>query len=240
MLILDSESPAMREREVNMGAVLQAKDVSYIYQSKYQKVQALKQVNCEFEQGKFYAIVGQSGSGKTTLLSMLAALGTPTEGEILENGQPVSEIGAERHRRENVSVVYQSFNLFPMLTVLENVLYPMQIAKKPSAEAKGRAVDLLKSVGLEEVEYRKLPTMLSGGQQQRVAIARALASDAKIILADEPTGNLDSENGENIVDLLKRLVSEQDYCVIVVTHDMDIAAQADVVFRMKDGVLETA
>lgn len=220
-------------------AILTANQVQYVYQSKYQKVHALKGVSCEFEPGKFYAIVGHSGSGKTTLLSMLAGLGTPTEGEILA-GDPertLKEIGNERHRRENVTVIYQSFNLFPTLNILENVMYPMQLSKKPAKEAKARAKELLVAVGLGDVDPRKLPAMLSGGQQQRVAIARALASDAKIILADEPTGNLDSENGKNVIDLLKNLVKEKGYCVIVVTHDRDIAAQADVVYRMTDGLL---
>lgn len=218
--------------------VLTANHVSYTYQSKYQKVQALKNVSCDFEAGKFYAIVGHSGSGKTTLLSMLAGLGTPTEGEVSVEGKTLKEIGSERHRRENVTVIYQAFNLFPTLNILENVMYPMQINKKPAKEAKARAKELLAVVGLEDVDPRKLPAMLSGGQQQRVAIARALASDAKVILADEPTGNLDTENGKIVIDTLKRLVKEENYCVIVVTHDLGIAAQADVVYRMTDGKLE--
>lgn len=216
---------------------LVAKDVQYTYQSKYQKVHALKGVSCEFEPGKFYAIVGHSGSGKTTLLSMLAGLGVPTEGEISVGGKTLKEIGSEKHRRENVSVIYQSFNLFPTLNILENVMYPMGLAGKPAKESKARAKELLAAVGLGDIDPRKLPTMLSGGQQQRVAIARALASDAKIILADEPTGNLDSENSEKIIELLHSLVTEKGYCVIVVTHAPDIAAGADVVYRMKDGLI---
>lgn len=217
--------------------VLTANDVSYTYQSKYQKVQALKNVTCDFEAGKFYAIVGHSGSGKTTLLSMLAGLGTPTEGEVSVEGKTLKEIGSERHRRENVTVIYQAFNLFPTLTVLENVMYPMQISNKPKKEARQKAGMLLESVGLKPEQFRKFPAMLSGGEQQRVAIARALASDAKVILADEPTGNLDTENGRIVIDTLKRLVREENYCVIVVTHDLGIAAQADVVYRMSDGRL---
>lgn len=221
-------------------AILAAENVEYIYQSKYQKVHALKGVSCEFEAGKFYAIVGHSGSGKTTLLSMLAGLGTPTEGRVLagEQGKSLKELGTERHRRENVSVIYQSFNLFPTLNILENVMYPMEIRKKPAREAKKRGKELLGAVGLGDVSLKKLPAMLSGGQQQRVAIARALASDAKIILADEPTGNLDTENGKIVIDLLKSLVREKGYCVIVVTHDPGIAVQADVVYEMTDGMLE--
>ncbi len=216
---------------------LTASHVTYVYQSKYQKVQALTDVSCDFEEGKFYAIVGHSGSGKTTLLSLLAGLGTPTEGEVLIDGKSVKQIGGERHRRENVSVIYQTFNLFPTLNVLENVMFPMQVKHKPKGEAKKRAKELLKSVGLEDVDVRKLPAMLSGGQQQRVAIARALASDARIILADEPTGNLDSDNGKVVIDLLESLVKEKNYCVIVVTHDMGIAARADQTYCLMDGMV---
>ena len=217
---------------------LAAKDIQYTYQSKYQKVHALKGVSCSFDEGKFYAIVGHSGSGKTTLLSMLAGLGTPTEGEISVGDKSLKEIGSEKHRRKNVSVIYQSFNLFPTLNILENVMYPMGLMGKPTKESKVKGKELLAAVGLGDVDPRKLPAMLSGGQQQRVAIARALASDAKIILADEPTGNLDSENSQMIIDLLHSLVTEKGYCVIVVTHAPDIAAGADVVYRMKDGLLE--
>ena len=219
-------------------SILTMQEVSYTYQSRYQKVQALNHVTCTFEPGNFYAIVGHSGSGKTTLLSMLAGLDSPTEGEVMIDGKPLSEFGEERHCRENVSVIYQSFNLFPALTILENVMYPMRIVRKSAAQAKVRAKELLSDVGLSDVSPKKRPAMLSGGQQQRVAIARALASESKIILADEPTGNLDSESGRLIVDLLRRLVDERGYCVIVVTHDMDIASQADKVYRLKDGVLD--
>ena len=217
--------------------ILAADQVDYIYQSKYQKVHALKSVSCTFEEGKFYAIVGHSGSGKTTLLSMLAGLGSPTQGRVLAGpeAKSIQEIGSEKHRREDVTVIYQSFNLFPTLSILENVTYPMRINGRAPGAAKERARELLEAVGLGEVDGRKLPAMLSGGQQQRVAIARALASEAKVILADEPTGNLDSENGQMVIDLLKKLVEEKGYCVIVVTHDLGIAQQADVVYRMKDG-----
>ena len=195
-------------------------------------------MSCQFELGRFYAIVGQSGSGKTTLLSMLAGLGDPDEGRIVSGERTVREIGSERHRRENVSVIYQSFNLFPHLTILENVAYPMRVVRVPMREAIPRAQELLAAVGLEDVDPRKRPAMLSGGQQQRVAIARALASEAKVLLADEPTGNLDSENGRNIITLLKYLAGEAKRCIIVVTHDPGIAGEADVVYRMRDGRIE--
>lgn len=217
---------------------LTAEKVTYIYQGKYQKVEALKEVSCTFAEGNLYAVIGHSGSGKSTLLSILAGLGKPARGRVLADGEDISHIGYERHRRENVSAIYQAFCLFPALTVLENVMYPMEIAGKKRKEAAKKAGELLNKVGLTEKLYRKFPAMLSGGEQQRVAIARALASEARTILADEPTGNLDSENGKMVLDILKELVRQEDYCVVIVTHDLDIVAQADVVYAMKDGRLE--
>ncbi len=216
---------------------ISVENISYTYQGKYQKVQALKNVSCTFEKQKFYAVIGHSGSGKTTLLSMLAGLGVPTEGSILVDGTSLQHIGTERHRRENVSVIYQAFNLFPALTVLENVMYPMQIGHTSKKEAALKAKKLLNSVKINDNQFKKFPTMLSGGEQQRVAIARALAFNAKVILADEPTGNLDTENGKIVIDILKGLVQEEQYCVIVVTHDLGIAGQADIIYRMTDGRL---
>ena len=216
---------------------LTAENVTYIYQGKYQKVEALKEVSCTFEEGKLYAVIGQSGSGKSTLLSILAGLGKPVRGRVLADGEDISQIGYERHRRENVSVIYQAFCLFPALTVLENVMYPMEITGKKKKEAGEKAEELLRKVGLDKNLHRKFPAMLSGGEQQRAAIARALASEARTILADEPTGNLDSENGKIVLDILKTLVRQENYCVVIVTHDLDIAAQTDVVYVMKDGRL---
>ena len=163
---------------------LTAEKVTYIYQGKYQKVEALKEVSCTFAEGNLYAVIGHSGSGKSTLLSILAGLGKPARGRVLADGEDISHIGYERHRRENVSVIYQAFCLFPALTVLENVMYPMGIAGKKRKEAAKKAGELLNKVGLTEKLYRKFPAMLSGGEQQRVAIARALASEARTILAD--------------------------------------------------------
>lgn len=214
---------------------LTASNISYTYQSKYQKVEALKEVSCTFERGKLYGIIGHSGSGKTTLVSLLAGLGTPDKGVILANGEDIGQIGYERHRRENVSVIYQSFHLFPTLTLLENVMYPMEIVKTPRKEAKARAEALLESVGLTRKLQGKFPAMLSGGEQQRGAIARALAGKAETILGDEPTGNLDSENGKIVMDILESLVREKNFCVVVVTHDREIAARADMVYEMRDG-----
>ena len=216
---------------------LSAEHVTFTYQGKYQKVESLKDVTCTFETGKLYCVIGHSGSGKSTLLSLLAGLGRPGRGQILADGQDLAEIGYDRYRREMVSVIYQAFCLFPALTVLENVMYPMEISGRKRKEAERKARELLAKVGLSEELYRKFPAMLSGGEQQRTAIARALASSAKTILADEPTGNLDSENGKKILGILEELVEKENYCVVIVTHDLEIAARADVLYRMKDGKL---
>ena len=166
---------------------------------------------------------------------MLAGLDLPTEGEILYAGKSTAERNRDEYRLRAISLICQSYNLFPLLTVEENVLYPMLLRK--AENAKQIAEEKLRSVGLDETYFKRLPAMLSGGEQQRVAIARALASDAKIILADEPTGNLDTENSELVFDLLHRLAHEEGYCVIVVTHDLSIADKADEVLKLKDGML---
>ncbi len=215
--------------------MLQAKNVHYIYQSKYQKVHAVRGIDFSFEAGKFYVIVGKSGCGKTTFLSMLAGLDLPTEGEIIYDGKSTAQHNRDDYRLHAVSLICQSYNLFPLLTVEENVRYPMLLRKTQNAKA--IAAEKLAAVGLDESYFKRLPAMLSGGEQQRVAIARALASDARIILADEPTGNLDTENSEIVVSLLQRLAHQEGYCVIVVTHDLSIAEKADEVLRLKDGML---
>ena len=215
--------------------MLKIENVTYTYKSKYQTVKALKGITYDFEPGKFYALIGRSGSGKTTLLSLLAALDIPTEGQVIFEDKTTAEIDRDLYHRDSVAVIYQSYNLLPLLSVMENVTFPMELKKVP--DAKRIAEEKLRSVGLNETYFKRLPAMLSGGEQQRVAIARALASDAKIILADEPTGNLDTENSEIVINLLQKLAHEEGYCVIVVTHDLAIADKADEVLRLKDGRL---
>ena len=216
-------------------SILKIEDLAYTYKSKYQTVKALKGITYEFEPGKFYALIGRSGSGKTTLLSLLAALDIPTEGRVVFEDKSTAEIDRDLYHRDTVAVIYQSYNLLPLLSVMENVTFPMELKKVP--DAKKIAEEKLRAVGLDETYFKRLPAMLSGGEQQRVAIARALASDAKIIHADEPTGNLDTENSEIVIDLLQKLAHEEGYCVIVVTHDLSIADKADEVLRLKDGCL---
>lgn len=216
---------------------LTATNVSYEYRNAFQIVKAVNGVSCEFMQGKVYAIVGASGSGKTTFLSLLAGLDIPTSGSITLGDKTTEEMDRDTYRLEHVSVIYQNFNLFYHLTVLENAAYPLYVRKTPRKEADALAKEKLLQVGLKEDQFKRLPNMLSGGEQQRVAIARALASGSEIILADEPTGNLDSGNSRNIVEILQKLAHEENRCVIIVTHDPEVAAAADVVLRMQDGVL---
>ena len=218
--------------------VLSAQNLSYSYKTKYQTVQAVKDVSCDLYAGTFYALIGKSGSGKTTLLSLLAGLDTPQSGAVLVNGQNLREMDVDMYRRKQASVIYQSYNLFPLMTVRENVMYPLKLLRHSDAGAKNEAQDALKKVGLDESYWKRLPAMLSGGEQQRVAIARTLAVHAQIILADEPTGNLDTENSAQIIGLLSRLAHEENCCVVVVTHDPEAAKAADIVFRMDSGRLK--
>ena len=223
--------------EENLEKIIEAVNVSYIYQTKYQKTKALSEVNCSFERGKVYAITGKSGSGKSTFLSLLAGLDVPTEGMLAVEGQDMRKMNRDAYRLNRASVIYQAFHLFPLLTVMENVMFPMELQHVAAKEAKARAQEYLAKVGLPETLYKKMPGMISGGEQQRVAIARAIAAGGEILLADEPTGNLDSQNEKVIVNLLCKLAHEDNYAVIVVTHNDAVAAAADVVYGMSDGVL---
>ena len=223
--------------EENLEKIIEAVNVSYIYQTKYQKTKALSEVNCSFERGKVYAITGKSGSGKSTFLSLLAGLDVPTEGMLAVEGQDMRKMNRDAYLLNRASVIYQAFHLFPLLTVIENVMFPMELQHVAAKEAKARAQEYLAKVGLPETLYKKMPGMISGGEQQRVAIARAIAAGGEILLADEPTGNLDSQNEKVIVNLLCKLAHEDNYAVIVVTHNEAVAAAADVVYGMSDGVL---
>lgn len=216
-------------------AILTAQQVEYTYQTKYQTVYALRGVDCDFETGQMTAIVGASGSGKTTLLSLLAGLDVPTGGSILFRGESTAQMDRDAWRLTCVSVIYQNFNLFAHLTALENAAYPLYLQKRPKKQAEEEAAAQLAAVGLQPDQFGRYPRMLSGGEQQRVAIARALAAGSELILADEPTGNLDEENSRNIFDILRDLAHEKERCVVVVTHDMDLAERTDRILRIQDG-----
>ncbi len=212
-------------------------NVGYEYHTKYQRVTAVRDASFQFEARRMYAIMGASGSGKTTLLSMMAGLKLPTAGTVTIDGEETSKTDCCKLRRERLSVIYQDFNLFPLLTVEENAAYPLLIRGEDKDGARRTAHKMLQSVGIKEEQYSRLPHMLSGGEQQRVAIARALASGSEIILADEPTGNLDSKHSQNIIDSLQKLADDKNCCVVIVTHDPAVAEAADIVLKMKDGRL---
>lgn len=217
-------------------STISLKNVSYQYKKGDRK--AVNDVTCEFHSGELVALTGPSGSGKSTLLSLIAGLDRPQEGIIALDDISLTEKDLDSYRRNEISMIFQSFQLFPLLTVLENVCYPMELNGTRTKEAKPVAEELLQSVGIGTEKYKRFPANLSGGEQQRVAIARALASGSKVLLADEPTGNLDVENTEIIMDILERLSHEQDYCVIIVTHDLEIAKRADITYRLVDGALQ--
>lgn len=219
-------------------ALLETKEVDYYYQDGDQRRYILKEISVAFEKGKFYAILGQSGSGKTTFLSLISALDTPKSGAVFFNGEDIQKIGHEKYRRDDISIIFQSYNLIPYLSAVENVLVPMSITDNQLPENQREvAYNLLDYIGITKEKADRLVNQLSGGEQQRVAIARALATNVDIILADEPTGNLDEEMEQEIIDIFKDLAHMHNKCVIVVTHANEIAQQADEVLYLRKGVL---
>ena len=186
---------------------LSLENVTYTYKNAQRA--AVSGISCKFEEGKVYAIVGPSGSGKSTLLSLLAGLDLPTEGEVAFDGDSLAGLNLDRYRRESISMIFQAFHLFPLMTVMENVCFPMELCGVTPKDAKPRASALLEGVGITKEQMGRFPSKLSGGERQRVAIARSLASNAKIILGDEPTGNLDGANTQNIIDILCSLAHEK-------------------------------
>lgn len=205
-------------------SVLEMNNIRYSYDNKQN---VLNGINMALDEGKMYAILGQSGCGKTTLLSLLGGLDSPVDGQILYDGQDIEKLGLANHRKNNVAFIFQSYNLIDYLTPKENVALTAKLSPQP----------ILERVGLTEEECKRNVLKLSGGQQQRVAIARALASDTKVILADEPTGNLDEDTAAEIISILKGCAHEMNKCVIIVTHSNDLAKQADTIFRLKKGKL---
>lgn len=205
-------------------------------------VQALKDVNLTVKTGEFVSIIGKSGSGKSTLLSILGALDNPSSGTITVDGTEINTLSGNsktKYRAKKIGFVFQQYNLIPNLTALENVMLALEFGGFPASSRFDRASQLLESVGIEEDQQHRRPTRLSGGQQQRVSIARALANQPAYILADEPTGNLDSATGKKIFDLLHDLSRSQKTTIIVVTHDLEIAGKTDRTFTLKDGKITT-
>ncbi|MFS9170763.1 ABC transporter ATP-binding subunit Vex2 [Streptococcus infantis] len=202
--------------------LLQLQDLTYRYKNTAEAV--LYKINYDFEPGKFYSIIGESGAGKSTLLSLLAGLDSPVEGAILFEGKDIREQGYSYHRMHHISLVFQNYNLIDYLSPLENIRLVNKKASK----------DTLLELGLDESQIKRNVLQLSGGQQQRVAIARSLVSEAPVILADEPTGNLDPKTAGDIIYLLKSLAEKTGKCVIVVTHSKEVAQASDITLELKD------
>jgi putative ABC transport system ATP-binding protein len=216
--------------------MLEVTDLWKVYRSKAGDYVALRGVSFTAKDGDFIAVVGPSGSGKTTLLNLLGALDAPTRGDIVLDGMSYFSVGASRlaDLRKRLGFVFQTYNLLPHLTALENVELPAIAAGVPPEDRRARAVELLKSLGLGD-KLDRYPAYLSGGEQQRVAIARALINDPKLILADEPTGNLDSKNAQYVAELLQRVNRERGKTIVLVTHNMEIARYAKRILYLRDG-----
>lgn len=215
-----------------MAPILDFDQITYYYESGGKHIKILEDVDCSFEQGRLYTIVGPSGSGKTTTLTLAGALEAPKSGSVRYKGRDIKDIGYTKYRNRNVAIVFQAYNLLPYLTPLQNVMAAMEITKNPIPDKKRRAEGLLARMGLTPDQMHRNINKLSGGEQQRVAIARALSTDAEILLADEPTGNLDADTAKDIVGIFKELANKDGKCVIAVTHSQEFARQADVVLTL--------
>jgi putative ABC transport system ATP-binding protein len=218
--------------------MLVVKNLNKTFASASGEFKAIDDINITVETGEFASIIGKSGSGKSTLLSMLGALDTPTSGSIKVDGIDIAKLSKSKqttYRAKKIGFIFQQYNLIPNLSAIENVMLALEFGGVPTQKRRARAIKLLNEVGLEPDQQERKPAKLSGGQQQRVAIARALANKPSIILADEPTGNLDSETGKKIFDLLHKLSRSENTTIIAVTHDMDIAGKTDKTFKLKDG-----
>jgi putative ABC transport system ATP-binding protein len=220
--------------------MLQVTKIRKEFQSGDSKVVAVNDISFSVPAGSFASIVGKSGSGKSTLLALLGALERPTSGSIIVGERDITKLPDRQlvpYRREQIGFIFQSYNLIPNLTALENIMLPMEFAGVTAAERRDRASKLLDQVGLTDDKQTRKPSRLSGGEQQRVSIARALANHPKLILADEPTGNLDSQTSKVIVELLRDLAKAENTTILVVTHDLNITKHTDMTFQLKDGKL---
>ena len=223
--------------------MLEVKNLTKSFNSQSGTVNALTNVSFKVKDGGFVSIIGKSGSGKSTLLAMLGALDSPTSGSIDVAGTDIAKLSQAmqtQYRSKQIGFVFQQYNLIPNLTAKENVMLALEFGGLPAAQRKARAEELLNKVELEPDQQLRRPARLSGGQQQRVAIARALANKPSLILADEPTGNLDSETGKKIFDLLHELSKKENTTIVVVTHDLEIAGKTDKTFLLKDGKITTS
>lgn len=212
--------------------ILKLENVNYRYKDAPKDTYVFKDINYEFEEGKMYAIKGKSGSGKTTLLSLITGLEKCTEGQILYDGKNLKKMNLDRYRNTDIGIVFQSYNLLPRLTAIENIILSMDISKVKVKNKKEKALELMKSVGLSEEHAKRKILKLSGGEQQRIAIARSLAYNPKIIIADEPTGNLDKDTENEILKIFKHLAKDENKCVIIVTHSQNVCESVDVVYEL--------
>ncbi|MCU9612367.1 ABC transporter ATP-binding protein [Caldibacillus lycopersici] len=215
-----------------MTRLLEIKDLNYWYTNKEDAL--YNDVNLTFEAGRLYAILGSSGSGKTTFLSLIAGLDVPKKGDVVYDGKSIRKIGMTQYRNRCVSIVFQSYNLLPYMSALENIVSAMEITHSKQKDRRAYALAMLEKVGITKELALKNVQHLSGGQQQRVAIVRAMCCDAQLVVADEPTGNLDEQNSREIILLFKRLAHEQQKCVIVITHEKDIAKECDTILQLKN------
>ncbi|WP_434301920.1 ABC transporter ATP-binding protein [Clostridium botulinum] len=215
-----------------MNTVLEFKNVNYSYKDAGKELIILDSVDFNFESGKFYTILGASGSGKTTALSLASALDSPKSGEILYEGKDIKKIGLTNYRNQYIGIVFQAYNLINYMTGIQNIVTAMEITRNEIPDRKQKAYELIEKVGLKREEGERSVLNLSGGQQQRIAIARALSTNAKIILADEPTGNLDSKTSVDIIKLFQKLAHEDNKCIIMVTHSLEIASMSDVIINL--------
>ena len=217
-----------------MKKILELKDICYKYDDAKDNEFVLKNVNFEFYLGKSYAIKGKSGSGKTTLLSILSGLEKPTSGSVLYDEKDLKKIDLDVYRNTDIGIVFQSYNLLPSLTAGENIILSMNISKVNVANQKEVAIELLKKVGLDKDKLDRRVLKLSGGEQQRVAIARSLSYNPKIIIADEPTGNLDKETEDEILTIFNDLAHKENKCIIIVTHSKNICDNVDIVYELNN------
>ncbi|MGM9876481.1 MAG: ABC transporter ATP-binding protein [Bacilli bacterium] len=213
--------------------ILILENISYRYSDAEENNYVLKNINFDFELGKTYAIRGKSGSGKTTLLSLISGLETKYEGKILYDNKDLKTIDLDKYRNTNIGIVFQSYNLLPHLTAMENIILSMDISNIKVKDKKKKAIELMANVGLKEELACRRVLKLSGGEQQRVAIARSLSYNPNIIIADEPTGNLDKDTEDEILKIFKKLAKEENKCIIIVTHSKNVADNVDIIYDLQ-------
>ena len=213
--------------------LLKIDNVSYRYHDAAEEEYAIKNISYEFEKGKIYAIKGRSGTGKTTLLSLISGLERCTEGKIIFDNKDLKKINLDKYRSREIGIVFQSYNLLPFMSTIENIILSMDISEIKIKDKRKKALALMKQVGLKESYANRRVLKLSGGEQQRVAIARSLAYNPKMIVADEPTGNLDKETEKEILDIYKKLAHDENKCIIIVTHSPNVCQMVDIVYELK-------